>query len=169
MAYKEKVGHYPLQDALKNDKEIITVNILTQFQREHNKNSTPKAFTQKSMKQFVKTLSVGLNKEIDEHYDMQKIATNSPVGYHYFATKQGYAFWVTCITCGVTPISTLLMDGHTPTVNIASEGMLAQITKSKTRQEMLSHPIYKKWLKRPFHKKGYADSVLKTYLHDSQD
>ncbi|MDD3145062.1 MAG: hypothetical protein PHV23_03030 [Candidatus Gracilibacteria bacterium] len=80
-------------------------------------------FQEFNTSKFVLELEKGLSKIIDEKYDIQKYPTNSPIWYNYFVTERGYLLWVTCITCGVTPISTLLYDGITPTINIASVGM----------------------------------------------
>jgi len=66
----------------------------------------------------------------------------------------------------VTPISTLLFDGYTPTVNIVSEGMKGKVTKGFTRDEMLNHPTFKKWKKEKFLKEGYVRQ-LEEKLSDS--
>ena len=94
--------------------------------------------------------------------------TSSTVGYNYFTSKDGYLVWTTCITCGVTQISTLLMDGKTPTVNIASEGMVGKVTKALVRKDMLAHSTYKLWKSRPYHKEGYVRKVEAENAKDSK-
>ena len=76
--------------------------------------------------------------------------------------------WVTCITCGVTPVSTLLWNGQTPTVNIVSEGMAGKVTKALTREEMLSNSIYKSWVSRSFHNGEYVHGLVKENSRDSK-
>jgi hypothetical protein len=44
------------------------------------------------------------------------------------------------------------MDGFTPTVNIVSEGMKGKVTKALTRDEIIKHPIFKKWRRRKLSK-----------------
>lgn len=177
--YQQKTGHYPLQNALQATDDIILVKVATRFQRQYLSaggkhyvaamdNNRNGRFNEKTMQQFVSVLEAGLNKSIDEKYDIQKVPTASPIGYNYFVTKDGYLFWVTCITCGVTPISTLLMDGFTPTVNIASSGMVNRVTKAQTRQAMLANPIYQKWRARPFHKGKYIQQLVNKNLHDTK-
>lgn len=80
-------------------------------------------FQEFNTSKFVLELEKWLSKIIDEKYDIQKYPTNSPIWYNYFVTERWYLLWVTCITCWVTPISTLLYDWITPTINIASVWM----------------------------------------------
>jgi hypothetical protein len=96
-----------------------------------------------SVKDFVSEMESKLGHQIKEYYDVQKVPAKSSVGYNYFATDKGYLLWGICISCGVTQISTLLMDGYTPTVNIVSAGMKGKVTKALTREEMLNHSIFK--------------------------
>ena len=117
---------------------------------------------------LVEELEAGLKRTIPEKYDIQKVPTSSPVGYFYFITKDGYLIWVTCITCDVTLISTLLFDGYTPTVNIVSEGMKGKVTKALLREEMLAHPIFKEWKTRGYHKEEYVRSLVKEYESHSK-
>ena len=177
--YKDKVGYYPLQQSLA-DKETALVRIATNDQRKYitpgskyyndridnNLNGNFREFT---VKEFVATLEKGLNRKIDEKYDPQKVPTNAPVWYNYFVRKgDGYLIWTVCRTCGVTPISTLLMDASTATVNIASEGLVDKVTKAYLRDDMLNHPIYKEWKSRPYLKEGYFRELEKQYMSDSK-
>ena len=150
--YYKKKGHYPFQHQSDSNKDIVLVKIATRQQLTYLSaggvnydkrldNNHSGYFKEESVKQLVLELESVLDKEIEEKYDVQKVPTSSPVGYFYFASQDGYLIWVTCISCGVTPISTLLMDGTTPTVNIVSEGMLGRVTKALTREDMLDHPI----------------------------
>ena len=102
-------------------------------------------------------------------YDIQKVPTKSPVGYYYFVEKDGYLIWTTCITCRITKISTLLMDGFTPTVNIVSNGMKGKVTKALTREEMISHKIFKNWISRSFYKEEHVRRIEKENIHDSKN
>ncbi|MBS9778165.1 MAG: hypothetical protein KGV50_05305 [Gammaproteobacteria bacterium] len=178
--YHKKTGKYPLQNQLQSKNEIVLVKVATQFQRKFLSpgsdeympdmdNNKGERFTEKSMKDFVTVLEQGVKHPVDERYDIQKVPTKSPIGYNYFATHDGYLFWVTCQTCGVTPISTLLMDGYTPTVNIASIGMIDKVTKARIRKDMLSDEIFKKWIARPFHKKKYIDTLIKETIHETKN
>jgi len=176
--YKVK-GHYPLQKKIQNKGKMILVKIATKQQMRYlsvegdkyykrlDYNSTG-YFQDVGVKEFVATIESALTREIVEKYDIQKVPTSSPVGYYYFATNDGYLLWVTCITCGVTQVSTLLMDGFTPTVNIVSEGMKGKVTKALTRENMLNHPTYKSWVTRPFHKAEYVQNLVKEHGHDSK-
>lgn len=125
-------------------------------------------FDSVSMADFVKELESGLGREVEELYDIQQAAMKSPVGYFYFATADGYVLWVTCISCGVTPISTLLMDGITPTVNIVSPSMKGKVTKALTREEMLNHAIYKAWISKSFKKENYVSDIVESNIRDSK-
>lgn len=176
--YHKATGRFPFQDILSSNDDIAFVKIATKQQLKFLDPGGPEyreeldfgnsAFNQQSVKDLVAELEHVLKRIIDEKYDMQQVPTNSPIGYYYFATDTGYVLWVTCITCGVTLISTLLFDGHTPTVNIASEGMVGNVTKALSRSDMLSHPTYKKWKKRPYHKEGYARQMEAKNAHDSK-
>ncbi len=166
--YHDKIGHYPFQNNLQKN-EIVTVKILTKNQQKIKQFSIGGPnFKEIEMKDFVLELENKLGKKIEEKYDVQKIPTNSPVGYNYFVSEDGYLVWVTCKTCGITPISTLLMDGVTPTVNIVSEGMLKNVTKSLKRESMLNHPIYKKWKTQKFEKEDYVRLLEEGNFNDSK-
>jgi hypothetical protein len=177
--YYQAKGYYPFQKQTQNNDDIVLVKIATKQQLQHlssggskyNKsldNNQTGYFKEHSVKEFVTELEAGLNRTIDEKYDIQKVPTSSPVGYYYFTSKDGYLVWVTCITCGVTQVSTLLMDGFTPTVNIVSEGMIGKVPKALPKQEMLSHPTYKAWVARPFHKQEYVRQLVNENKHDSK-
>jgi hypothetical protein len=177
--YHEIKGHYPFQNKLKSDKDIALVKIATKQQIQYlspgSSNYNPKLdinqtvfFKEQKVKDFVIELETVLNRTIEERYDIQKVPTSSPVGYHYFASKDGYLVWVTCTTCGVTPVSTLLMNGFTPTVNIVSKGMVGQVTKALLKKKMLEHPIYKGWVSKSFHKEEYVRNLVKENNSDSK-
>lgn len=176
--YHREVGHYPLQDQIGSDR-IGFVRIVTRAQEdffapESDKyipeidNNANDFFQQFGMKEFVVALQAGLAREITEMYDIQNIPSKSTIGYNYFVTEDGYAIWVPCGTCGVTEISTLLMDGSVATVNIASEGMVEQVFKSLTRDDMISHPTFKGWMARGYIKEGYVRQVETINARDSK-
>jgi len=133
--YYQKNGEYPFQNEVSSNSKIGLVKIITKQQRrylssggdkynpafDNNANGVFKEFT---IKNFVSVLEEGLGRKIDEKYDIQKVPTNHAIGYFYFVESDGYLIWVPCISCGVTEISTLLMDGITPTVNIVSPGKM---------------------------------------------
>lgn len=140
--YERKTGYYPLQNTLdtSNQGDTILVNIQgkdTYVKVDYSK--TP--FREEPVNVLITELSNVLNRPIEKRFDRK-----SKLGYKYFTTNEGYLLWVVCIKCGVTPISTLLMDGTTPTVNIASKGMVNKVHKAQTRKQMLNHPLYKAWL-----------------------
>lgn len=177
--YYQKAGYYPFQNQLSSKEEIGLVRIASKQQQQYfNPKSDKYAerldnnangfFKEFQIKDFVKELENILDKQIDEKYDIQKAPTQSPIGYNYFISDKGYLLWVTCITCGVTEMSTLLMDGITPTVNIVSDGMKGEVTKALTRKEMISHPVFKKWLNRKFIKEGFAREREKENIRDSK-
>jgi len=170
--YHNVKGHYPFQDTLKK-KAIVLVKIATKQQIQQLSkakfDANPKGrFEERPVKALVKELEVVLERSIDEKYDLQKIPTTSPIGYSYFVTQDGYLVSVTCISCGVTKVSTLLMDGFTPTVNIVSKGMLGKVTKALTKQQMLEHPTYQKWKAKSFHKEAYARKLVTQNHNDSK-
>ena len=109
-----------------------------------------------------------MERTVFEYYDIQKVPTTFPIGYYYFATKDGYTMWAPCATCGATPISTLLMNASVATVNIASPDMKDNVTKALTREEMLSHPTFKKWAMRPYQKEGFIKMREKENINDSK-
>jgi hypothetical protein len=165
--YEEKEGHYPFQDTLENPSELGLVKIITKKQSEYIQKGTKDyredldmnatgRFTEKSVAELVVELERVLERTVPEKYDMQSVPTRSPIGYYYFFSNDGYLIWTTYFSGGVTPISTLLFDGYTPTVNIVSEGMKGKVTKGFPRDEMLNHPIFKKWKKEKFLKEGYV-------------
>jgi hypothetical protein len=177
--YKEKVGSYPFQQAL-GASETGLVRIATKEQSsffapeseqyyQKIDNNRDGRFHEFTTKEFVALLEEGLNRKIDERYDPQKVPTNAPVWYNYFVRPaDGYLIWTVCRTCGVTPISTLLMDGSTATVNIASEGLVEQVTKAYLRDDMLNHSIFKEWKSRPYLKEGYFRELERQYSSDSK-
>ncbi len=171
--YHQRKGHYPLQKRLQERADIGLVKIATPQQLsylspgsldydERLDNNINNRFIEFSMADFVSTLESGLGRVVLEKYDAQRVPTSSPVGYNYFVNTDGYLFWTTCITCGVTDISTLLFDGYTPTVNIVSEGMKGKVTKGFERAELLAHPTYKSWKARTFRKEGYMRALVKS-------
>lgn len=176
--YHNSAGTYPFQNKLDSERpgfvRIVTKQQAQYFSPNSNKyiaaidNNARGTFQQFSINDFVLELERGLGRAIEEKYDIQKVPYKSTIGYNYFVTQDGYLLWVTCITCGVTKISTLLMDGYTPTVNIVSPGMKGKVTKALTRDEMLKHKIYKVWRKRPFQKESYIRSLEKNTEHDSK-
>jgi len=155
--YETKTGHYPFQDKLVNTDEIGFARIVSEYQQryfdpESSKyipqfdNNWNNRFSEWPTESLISELELGLNREIETRYDFQKVPSGSTIGYNYFITEDGYILWVTCISCGVTRISTLLMDGHTPTVNIGSKGMVPNVTKAFTREDMLANPQFQEWL-----------------------
>ena len=177
--YYQVKGSYPFQNEVQNNDNIVLTKIATKQQMQYlssggNKyqkrldNNQSGFFKERSVKEFVAEIETVLGHEIEEKYDIQKVPTSSPVGYYYFTRKDGYLIWVTCITCGVTQISTLLFDGYTPTVNIGSKGPAGKVTKALTREKMLSHPIYKSWVSRPFHRGEYLQNLVKETSRDSK-
>jgi hypothetical protein len=177
--YYQIKGSYPFQGEIQNSEDIVLVKIATKQQMQYLSsggdnyekrldNNQSGYFKERSVKDFVAEVETVLGHQIEEKYDIQKVPTSSPVGYYYFTSKDGYLVWVTCITCGVTQVSTLLMDGFTPTVNIVSEGMVGKVTKALTREEMLNHPTYKSWVSRSFHKSQYVHNLVKENSSDSK-
>lgn len=177
--YHNKMGHYPFQDSLKKEDDIVLVRIATQNQQQYfSKDSDlyrpdldynyDNFFREVSVKDFVSEIEDKLERNIDEKYDIQKVPTNSVIWYNYFVSKKGYLVWIPCITCGVSKISTLTMDGRTPTVNIVSEGMLDDVPKSLTREDMISSPIYKNWKSRGMKKEGYLRELEKENFDNSK-
>ena len=177
--YHKIKGHYPFQNQLKSEKDISLVKIATKQQLQYISpgsasynlkldNNHSGFFKEKPVKDFVKELESALKRKIEEKYDIQKVPTSSPVGYFYFTSKDGYLVWVTCITCGVTKVSTLLMDGFTPTVNIVSKGMVGKVPKALLKQEMLNHPTYKKWISKTFLKEEYVRKLVAENSRDSK-
>jgi hypothetical protein len=177
--YQQKTGYYPFQSHIQSDDYNVLVRVASHEQvpyftkksdkyREDLDNNSNGSFQEISMSDFVKELESKLAREIDEKYDIQKVPTKSIVWYNYFATKNGYLFFVTCITCGVTEISTLLMNGFTPTVNIVSDGMAGKVTKALTRDDMLSHPLFKQWIFQKPYKGEHLMKLEMQYAHDSK-
>ena len=178
--YQKIKGHYPFQDQLEASRDIALVKIATKQQLQYlslgSSHYNPKIdnnssgfFQEHSVSDFVAELESTLKREIAEKYDIQKVPTSSPVGYYYFTSKDGYLFWVTCMTCGVTEASTLLMDGFTPTVNIVSNGMAGQVPKALIKEEMLANPIYKNWVSRVFKKEEYVRKIVAENSRDSKN
>ena len=177
--YEGKVGYFPFYPNLEGDDAIALVRIATveqskYFSPESQKyvkeldNNANSRFQEFSVGTFVKELEKGLGRSIPEKYDIQYGLSGSPIWYNYFVTSDGYLLWVTCTTCGVTLISTLLYDGYTPTVNIVSAGMKGKVTKALTRSEMLTHPIYLEWKKREYKKEGFVRNREELHSNDSK-
>lgn len=177
--YQQATGQFPFTTALASQESIGLVRIAnanqlkyfdpgsSQYVAEFD-NNYDGMFQEFSVADFVEELERGLGRTIDEKYDIQYVPTSSPVWYFYFVTKSGYLMWVTCITCGVTQISTLLLDGYTPTVNIASAGMKDSVTKALTRQEMLSHAIFRRWKSKKFVKEQFVRDREQKHYDDSK-
>lgn len=176
--YQQKTGSFPFQNSLTSSKPGF-VRIVTKAQQEYFDPQSDKyiskidnnargSFQQFSIVDFVAELEKGLGREIEEKYDIQNVPSKTTIGYNYFVTEDGYLVWVPCITCGVTPVSTLLLDGYTPTVNIASEGMVGSVTKAYTRDDMIAHPIFKDWMARGYIKEGYVRHVEQQNARDSK-
>lgn len=175
--YESQVGHFPFQNELITSEDIGLVKIASKQQLSYlsrggdlyranldvNANGR---LREKSIAELVSELESTLGRPIEGRYDIQKIPAASPIGYNYYYTGTGYLFWVTCITCGVTEISTLLMDGFTPTVNIASAKMKNQVPKALLRSEMISHPIFESWMAKDFLLEEHARSVVAELLHE---
>ena len=177
--YHAKTGEYPMQDWIQDGEEARLVRIQTAAQRGYSTkgsgsyiaaaDTNPDSFfPEASTKDFVSTLEAGLKRGVEEKYDIQQVPTNHPLGYYYFATRDGYVLWATCIRCGVTQVSTLLMDGITPTVNIVSPKMVGKVTKAKTRDEMLADPIFRKLASVPYFKEGFVRTIERKHVHDSK-
>jgi hypothetical protein len=177
--YYQIKGSYPFQNEILSSEDIVLVKIATKQQMQYLSSGGDKYdkrldnnqtgfFKEHSVNDFIAEIEEVLGYEIEEKYDIQKVPTSSPIGYNYFTSKDGYLAWVTCISCGVTPVSTLLMDGVTPTVNIVSSGMAGKVTKALTRDKMLNHPIYKTWVSRAFHKSEYVHNLVKENSRDSK-
>ncbi len=177
--YQETNGQFPFTGALAGQESIGLVRIATANQSrffdpqsiiydEKFDNNSNGRFQEFGMADFVAELELGLGRTIDEKYDIQYVPTSSPVWYFYFVTKSGYLMWVTCISCGVTQISTLLLDGYTPTLNIASAGMKDSVTKALTRQEMLSHTIFRRWKSKKFLNEPFVRKREKKHHDDSK-
>jgi len=177
--YEKNVGYFPFHNELENEESIGLVRIATPdqskyFDPESNKyaeeldNNASARFQEFSVSAFVKELERGLGREIYEKYDIQYAPDGSPIWYNYFVTNDGYLLWITCITCDVTLISTLLYDGYTPTVNIVSEGMKGKVSKALTRGEMLTHPIFVQWKERKYFKEGFVREREELHSGDSK-
>ncbi|MCH6258649.1 hypothetical protein MLD52_18960 [Puniceicoccaceae bacterium K14] len=177
--YQKKEGHYPFQNLLDNPSVLGLVKIITKNQSEYLQKGTNEyredldmnakgRFTEKDVSELVVELERVLERTISGKYDIQSVPTQSPVGYYYFFTNDGYLIWTTYFSGGVTPISTLLYDGYTPTVNIVSEGMKENVTKALTREEMLRHKIYKKWKKKKLLKEEYVRNLERSLAESSK-
>jgi len=179
--YHKQKGSYPFQTQLEENDFAILVKIATKIQRqfispgskdynsELDMNATGQ-FKELPVSKFISELENVLGREIKEHYDIQKAPTVSPVGYYYFSTPDGYLIWCICPTYGVSKISTLLMDGVTPTVNIVSKGMKGKVTKALLRQELIENPIFKEWRQRKLteNKESYVRQLIVENEKDSK-
>lgn len=177
--YNKKTGTYPFKSAISSKDKIGLVRIATKEQQQYFNQNSPSynknydnnssgVFDEFSVKEFIAELEKGLGRKIDEKYDIQRVPSGSPVWYNYFIAEKGYLFWVTCITCKISPISTLLMDGSTPTINIVSERMKGEIPKCLPRDVILSHPLFKELRKRKFKKEGFSREREKKKFKDSK-
>lgn len=177
--FEAKTGRFPLSERLTQDNSIGLVRIATHEQSKYLDpeseeylsaldNNHGGRFDEFKVSDFVSELENGLSRSIDEKYDIQRVPTSSPVWYNYFVTRSGYVVWIPCITCGVTEISTLLLDGITPTVNIASAGMKDSVTKAFTRSEMLSHPTFKQWKSKQYIKEDFVREREMLYRNESK-
>lgn len=177
--YHAKTGFYPLQDILAPGQFTVMTRILTKDQRayvtkggkDYNEladNNPDGHFPEIPVNAFIAEIEKKLGRAIPEKYDPQKVPTRSPIGYYYFATANGYVLWTTCTTCGVTQISTLLMDGYTPTVNIVSPGMAGKVTKALPRADMLAHPTFKGWMDKGYKKEDYMRQIEQLNSSDSK-
>jgi len=177
--YYNKTGYYPFQQRIEVNDKIGLVRIATKNQQLYFDkdselyisaldNNSDNFFQEFTVKDFVSEIESKLGLDIDERYDIQKVPTDSVIWYNYFVTAKGYLVWVPCISCGVTQISTLTMDGKTPTVNIVSKEMLNDVPKSLTREEMLNNPIYKKWKANILSKEEYLRGLEKENFNDSK-
>ena len=177
--YHAKTGRYPMQDWIGDGEDVRLVRIQTQTQRAYvtptsdkyiaAADANPKgALPEAGMKDFVATLEGELKRVIAEKYDIQQVPTTSPVGYHYFATRDGYVLWGTCMRCGITAVSTLLPDGYTPIVNITSPEMVSKVSKAKTRDEMLADPVFRQLADVPYYKEGFVRALERKYILDSK-
>ena len=178
--YENVTGEYPFASSLPAKDSIGLVRIATADQSQFFTpgsdkylrdldNNAKSRFQEHSMADFVAELESGLGRTVEEKYDIQYVPSGSPIWYNYFVTEAGYLVWVTCITCDVTLISTLLYDGYTPTVNITSPGMKDSVSKALTRSEMLSHPIFLQWKSRPFVKEEFVRYRENLHRSDSKE
>lgn len=178
--YSNKTWEYPFQKSLKVEDNIWLVRISTKDQQQFfDKNSVnynqqfdnnPTWFFQEySVKEFVTELEWKLWRNIEEKYDIQKYPTKSPIWYNYFVTKNWYLFWVTCISCWITPISTLLYDWFTPTVNIGSSETINDVPKSLTRNEMINHHQFKLWKNKKYINEANVRKIEEENKNDSKN
>lgn len=177
--YHDKTGQYPMQDWIQPGESVRLVRILNPGQRVYITKTSDKYnaaadinphgdMPEASMKDFIATLEAGLKRYIDEKYDVQQIPRNSPIGYYYSVTPDGYVLWGVCLRCGVTPVTVLLADGHTPAINIASKSMVAKVEKAQTREDMIANPLFLKLASRPYHKEGFVRMVERKHMHDTK-
>ncbi len=177
--YHDRTGRYPLQDWIQEGEDARLVRIINKTQRRYAVKGGDKympaadvdpkgIFPEAGMKDFIATLQAGLKRVVAEKYDIQQIPTTAPVGYYYFATRDGYVLWGTCLRCGVTSVTTLLSDGKTPIINIASRDMLDKVTKGQMRAQLVTDPEFRKLAEVPYHKEGYVRAIEQKHLHDSK-
>lgn len=155
--YHYKTGHYPFQQQFVGTDEIGFVRIVSAQQSQYFDptsdryipqfdNNYNQRFSQFSVDALAYELQNVLEAEIKGAFDVQKVPSGFTIGYNYFVTNDGYLMWTPCKSCGVTPISTLLMDGSVASVNIASEAMVPQVHKAFTRSDMMLKPQFQAWL-----------------------
>lgn len=177
--YHSITGHYPLEINLDNSDDIILVRLATHEQKKYFTvgsaqyivaldNNANQAFIEYPVKDFVRVLESGLGRDIDEHYDIQKVPTGSPIWYNYFISDEGYLFWVTCTTCGINGATTLLGDGYTPTINVGSSGVTEGVPKLHTINELKALPDYIQLSSRSLQKENYTRLLQAEYFNNSK-
>lgn len=177
--YHAATGEYPLQDWIQPGEHSRMVRIQTKAQRGYVTKDSGKysaaadvnpdgEIPEASMKDFVATLEAGLKRYIEEKYDIQSAPVNGPIGYYYTVTHDGYVLRATCLRCAGTEISSLMANGQTPVINIASAGMVEAVPKAKTRDDMLQDPIFKRLADVAYQKESYVRALERKHVHDSK-
>lgn len=156
--YQDKQGNYPLQDAAIASTKFGHVQLLP----DHSKDllvNWGENFEEYSTTDLVAELEKGLGRKIARKLPPEETVPTYALAYNYFVEEDGYLFWVSCQSCGITEISTYTMDGKSATVNIASEKMVPKVTKALSREDMLAHPRYKIWRSIKLHDKKRARAL----------
>jgi len=157
-----KQGYYPLQNSDDDKMGIIHVQILPP-DSEHLLIDWGDDFRELTPDILLKEIERGLHRDLKYKFPPEDTPPDYAYAYNYFVNKNGYLVWVACQSCGITEISTYTMDGKSATVNIGSEGMVQNVTKAKTRSDMLSHPLYKKWRAIDIHDKNRVRRLRDRY------
>ncbi|MBP5696460.1 MAG: hypothetical protein J6X11_07425 [Treponema sp.] len=89
--YKEKTGHYPLQD--KGQKQIYAF-IFNGMQKEYFADTNPNPHECVAPKDFFAEMEKGLVKKVQQLYDPQYVPTTKPVFYIYMIQGDTYYFAV---------------------------------------------------------------------------